>query len=395
MAMRSKFKDGLNYRYSIINPQRLEDRGRGGRRATFAIEKRTYDIKTWKLTGTKRIENVTLDSINSQYRAKSIAFEVARKNVEELVESLYRKDKAVVAQVFSNDNLTQLQTYLDIAYPPARRRKLADFKTVEYECSRAVEALGNVSLLSATQDAIQDAVDAYCGPRANKQRRIITKLTSILKTLRPTEHFKLSKDTEEHGPVKHLAVSEFDLVLRHLPNGHLQTLAKVCFYLGCRVGEACALNLSDLKEARTSVLIDKQIRKSDHEARKVTNRTKNKKRREAFIFDEGIAALKDWIKVKGKLTLDERLHLARYMTEACKKVFADDEGKHLVWHDLRHSYAIRLLDQGLTIDDVADMIGDSVVVAKKHYIGFIVSDARMDRIRSKVNGEASPRRKAA
>jgi len=373
--MLSKIKDGVNYRYTILNPS--------NHRKTFNVEKRVFDLNTWKAISTKRIHHPTLESINLQYTSNKIDFTTARKNLDNLILTLYKSDKAISAVVHSTDNLKTLELYLESRYPIVRRRKLSDFNSARYECQRAIESLGNLSLLSATEKQIQDQVDSYCDGDSNRQRRIINKLKSILAFVRPNEHFELIKDQEEFRVVKHLTETEFNKVLPHLPKYH-QILASVCFHTGARVGETFAFSISDLREKRNTVLINKQITKEDHEAQKVKSRTKNKKIRETFIFPEGISAFKKWVEIKESFTKSERLRLSEVMKAACIKVYPRNKDKHLVWHDLRHSYAIRLLDKGLTIDTVSKLIGDSSKVAEKHYTGFIVSEPSMDLVRSKV-----------
>lgn len=387
--MRSKIKDDINYRFVIRNPS--QTRGNGNR-ASFGIIKREFnsgEVTSSKGADLKPISQEALDSINKRYTAGKLNFEDARKEVEELVENLYIDLKAVKAVVFNTANLKVLQEYLDSCYTEARRKKLSSYSSARSEAERAIEALGGLSIQTATPKQIQDQVDKSLSDNPNKQRRIIFKLRAILNWLRPSESWKhlLTPDNEEQGFVKYLTDEEFIQVRNKLPGELHKTLADVCFNLGCRVGEAVALTLSDLRETRNVVLIAKQITQEGHTKRTVKTKTKNKKIREAFVFPEGVPAIKKWIKIKDQFVAKERKRLAETMTIACRQIFPEDESKHLNWHDLRHCYAIRLLDKGLNIDDVADMIGDSVVVAKKHYVGFIISDARMERIRSKVLGK--------
>lgn len=390
--MRSKIKTDVNFRYVIRNPSRGDSEG-ASRRRYFKIEKRVFDPDTGAamasaLAPLPEERQQALDAINERFSDGRLVFEAAKLEVEELVETLYQDGRLVLACVYNTKNLKVAEEYLKERYTEARRTKLASFAPAEQETNRAIEALGELSIHAATPKQIQDKIDASADGDARKQRRLIFKMRAILNWLRPSERWgdRLVPWDEEYGLVKHLTDEEFLLVLSKLPTEHHKILAQVCFHLGCRVGEACALTLSDLKESRNTVLISKQIRGSDHKAGKVIPRTKNKRKREAFIFPAGVSPLKRWIEIKRGLTVLQRRRLAEVIRAACIELWPDDDSKHLVWHDLRHSYAIRLLDKGLTVDDIADMIGDSVIVAKKHYIGFIVSDARMDRIRLKVIG---------
>jgi integrase len=378
-------KEDVPYRLIILNPSQIPG---GSRRRKFVIEKRLYDQVTWKYIrgsdeGIDEETSTALFSINARYKSQKLNFEDARKEVEQLVHSLYKKDRALSAPVFNTANQRVLDEYLDACYPVARRKKI-DFPQARNEAQRAINALGSLSIQSATAKEMQSAVDKSYDGNPNGQRRVIFKLRAMLAWLRPSESWKyaLVPDDADQKPVKHLSEDDFKLVLPHLPTPAHKEFAKLCFYLGCRVGEGMALTPSDYREKRDCVLIAKQISIAGHAEREVKARTKNKRIREAFLFPAGKGAFRAWTGgLKLELSKEEREKLSREMKKACAKAFGSDETRHLTWHDLRHCYAIRLLDKGLTIDDVADMIGDSVVVAKKHYVGFVVSDARMERIR--------------
>lgn len=384
MMRNVKFKDSINHRYVVRNPNKVTDgESRNGKRAKFALEKRTYKSAAQReIEKCEAVESETLDSINALFAKGDLKFEMARKAVDALVESLYRKEKAVQAIVHNTDNLGAVQIYLDKKYPEARRKKISDYGTVEYSSYKVAEAMGHKSILSASQKEIQEAIDAFCKGDGNRQRRIIARAKSILSALRPGESFELIKEHEDYKPVKFLTPEEFEQVVPHLKHDYIRTLARVCFTTGCRIGETAALNLSDLRtrpDGNVFILVTKQITREGAKTGKVKPRTKNKKDRIACVFPEGVAPLKEWIKIRSKLTLNDRNHLAETLKAACMEVFPEYPEKHLKWHDLRHCYAIRLLENN-TIKDVADMIGDSVVVAEKHYMGFVITDSRMDRV---------------
>jgi integrase len=43
----------------------------------------------------------------------------------------------------------------------------------------------------------------------------------------------------------------------------------------------------------------------------------------------------------------------------------------LTYHDLRHSFGAHLLQRGAKIADVADLLGDDVIVTERHYAGLM------------------------
>ena len=383
--MRTKIKADINFRYLIRNPS--AKRG-DGKRATFAIEKRVFDPGTWKYACSEspdldEVQKSTLKSINARFKDGKLDLEQARKEIEELVSSLYKGDRAIQAVVFNQENRKVLEEYLEAVYPVTKRKKMSDFRSAKNESASAVEALGSVSLQSSSPAKIQDQVDKSCSGNSNKQRRVIFKLRGILNWLRPAESWKhlLTPDNKEHRLVRHVSKTEFeDELVELLPSNRYKVLARVCFYLGCRIGEAMALTTGDLREKVQTVMIMKQITKEGHAKRTVKNKTKNKKNRIAYIFPQGIPALKEWFKIKDTFTTEDRRRAAEVMTAACVKAFTNEESKHMTWHDLRHCYAIRCLDSGMSISDVAKNIGDSILVCEEHYTGFITSDARMEKM---------------
>lgn len=382
--MRKALKESVTFRFTI-KPPAAEGSTAKTKRTTFAIEQR--EIKAGKVLSSKTIKHATLTSINQAFLAKQVNRAQARASVAELVEQLYLEKKAFRAIVHNTANLQILEKYLEWRYPPNVRRKLADFDTARYECVRAVEAVGLISLLSASTAQIQDAVDNCSVGDPNKQRRIISKLNAILAFARPQERIRLSKDAEENKQPKYVTVEEFEKqllpVMKAILPEHIVLAAEVCFYTGARIGEASAFTPADLRESRFEVFIAKQVTKENVKK----NKTKNKKNRICLIFPEGIKAFKKWVEVKGKMTTSDRSRLAEHMRAACEKAFPGIAEKQLKFHDLRHSYAIRLLDKGLTTDYVAKQIGDSAQVCEKHYIGFIVSTVGMDIVRQKVLGK--------
>jgi integrase len=91
--------------------------------------------------------------------------------------------------------------------------------------------------------------------------------------------------------------------------------------------------------------------------------------------------------------MERRLEIrnARYaerVRTAGRKVFPKDTSKHIKFHDLRHSYAIHLLNQGVPIGLVAQALGDSVQVTQENYLGFCLTDEGVSMVRTILDGKA-------
>lgn len=381
---RPRIKEDILYRYRIIPPS-LKKSGSGNHQK-FRVQKWTYNEDRSKVLESESIHDEAVEAINSAYQTKKMDIEKAREQLELHVEKLYKDAGALSAVVFASDNLKAMATYFEKNYPKSRKDRI-DFRPAESETRRAIEALENVSIYGPLED-IQEQIDTVVEGDSVRQRRVVSKLNAIMKIVRPDGSKLIRWPEEQKGMVSHLTDEDFKIVLEHLPKGHMQVLAKVCFYIGCRVGEAMALTPGDLMEKSQQVVINKQIVREDHEKRKVKHKTKNRKLRRAFIFKEGLEALKEWFKVKHKLTLPERNELALNLRRAQIIAFPKDEDLRVTrWHDLRHSYAIKLLSKQLPLDWVARMIGDSPRVCEKYYLGYILNDAMMDTIRKAANSD--------
>lgn len=346
--MRKVLKD-IPFRFTIKHPT--------SGRAAFKIERREGG-------SSKTVEHPILDTINTNLKAGKIDRDTALKNVLDLREQLYLAAGAVRGVVHNDENRKLLERYWKAEY---QHRELVDPQTARYELDRAVEALGMLSIYSATQEQIQAAADAHKG---NKQRRIVAKLEILLRYAGRAD-VRLRKSKKEKKRVKTLTESDFRQILPHLP-GAFQILHRVAYYTGARIGECFAMTEADFNEDKLELRIVGQIDKKGAE-----RGTKNRHDRVALVFPEGVSALKAWFAAKVEITPEQRKQMARYTRAACEAVFKDTS-KHLVFHDTRHCYARLCRERGLTTEDVADLIGDSLLVAKEHYTNFGPTDGIMD-----------------
>lgn len=352
-----KIKSDYPYRFTVKNPT--------NGRATFKIEKRKYDKTTWKVLSSERAELPDLDNINTLYKAKRMDFETARRNVDELVEQLYRDANAITTVVHNNDNYELLERYWNEEYAS---RDLEDPATARSALTRAIDALGSLSIYSAKRDEIQRAVDKFKG---NKQRRIVASLTQLLRFA--GRDFRLRRAKKEKRRVRSLSEDEFRAILPHLPSEPIRILHEVAFYTGARIGECFAIEPEDFNPETDELRIEAQIDK-----RNQRRDTKNDRERVTIVFPAGIESLARWFEIKHEISLDTRKRMATFTRQACVAEFPRDERKHLCFHDLRHCYARLCRERGLSTEDVADLIGDSIIVAKEHYTGFGPTDALME-----------------
>lgn len=310
------------------------------------------------------IKHPTLDSINEAFLSGQIDVPVARKATEDLREQIYKEENSLKAQVSNSDNLRLLEKYWESEYAT---RELIDSEAPKYELIRAVEALNTLSLHSATRQELQAACDKFKG---SKQRRIVSALLRLLKFVGRAD-VGLRRAKPEKRRVKSLTEAEFLKILPYMSES-LQCLHKVAFYTGARIGECFAMEEEDFDESKLELVITGQIDKKG-----VRRDTKNRRDRVTLVFPRGVKALKQWFKMKSWVPLEIRRKIAGITREACEKAFPGNPSKSIRFHDLRHCYAKMCRERGLSTEDVADLIGDSVIVAKEYYTGFGPTDALM------------------
>ncbi len=167
--------------------------------------------------------------------------------------------------------------------------------------------------------------------------------------------------------------------IAHLSQKQAQDLLKACsddfrlmaraaLMTGCRYGELCNLLVDDFKGDHIHIRISKtgkmrDIPLSDAGIRFFNSLTEGKGRNDFLLThkDDG-----EW----------GRSHQTRPMLEACKKAEIEPT---ISFHILRHTYATLLLETkkgkpGMSIRDVAALLGDTVATCEKHY-GHVIQDA--------------------
>jgi integrase len=331
-----------------------------GKRKSFVIVERTILENGKTKDQTLSIPEVAL--INKNLEAGIIDQLVAEKNLKLIIERLSPR------AVHNQDNYKIVDEYWNREYS---LRDLVDPDTAKYALRRSIESIGNLPLASATREELQRAVNQFKG---NRQRRLVAGLNQLLKFLGRPE--RLLKARPERYKVKYLTEPEKNKVLTYIEDPLDKLLHEVCFYTGMRIGEAFAVT----KLENDILYVESQIDRNGLE-----RDTKNRKIRKAYIAENGLHFVKEWLKKRHDYSKD-RTQISKITDKACRLAFPDNEEKHCTFHDLRHSYAIMLLGKGVPISFIAQSIGNSVSVCEKHYTGFKLSDESIDLIRKLMKG---------
>lgn len=186
---------------------------------------------------------------------------------------------------------------------------------------------------------------------------------------------KLKKSKLVHEPVKYLTWQEFELVLAQIRHESLKALAQVAFFTGMRQAEALAgaANTFQLDSEIPQVYVQLQLRaarlRMDGSISKSAVTVPKSKKRAAYIFAEGLPAVRQWLKTYKEFDLS-RTNSTKLLKEACKRAFPNSPEKWMAFNGLRHSYAKAQFEIGVSMGYVAKCLGNTEKVCQEYYSGW-------------------------
>ena len=296
------------------------------------------------------------------------------KQIKEIIKDLLKKDNRCQREVVhNNENHKLLDDYWQKVYS---YRTLENEGSTISELKRVIDVLGTLSIYAATREQIQSAVDnAVSG---NVQRRLVGRLTQLLK-FAGREDVKIRKAKTVYHRVTYLTETDFQKVIAVVSVPILKSLMTLCFYSGLRIGEAYGLTKNSLGAGNDTLRVVGQI---DREGKRKPT-TKTGRTRLAFLLPQGLDAFHYWVNASDeeKATIN-RILVSVDVKSYCRKIFPDSPNKHLTFHALRHSYAIHLISQGISMSLVSQSLGNSLTVCQHYYVGFELTDESVEAIRS-------------
>jgi integrase len=344
-----------------------------GKHRSYRIYRR-HRLKNGK-TQDEYIDIQAIHSLNDRLIAGTASPDTVEKELSMLIDQLYKQDGAKVLKAVANsENRKFFELYWSKEYDDSR--VVQDRRTMYNDFLRALDAIGELSIQTTPVKELQKAINKLPN---KKQRRVANRLNSLLR-------FNKSEDTLKLLPKLHeqpvfITPQELTLLLIHLPEEY-KIAVQFAFYSGLRIGELFALNEMSLREPQR-LWIHQQLYDNGK-----FGATKNRKPRHVNIYPKAVEVFHSWIELKDKLIAEGRMKkwrsiAARTVASACRRAKITP----IVFHDLRHCYAIKLLEDGASLQDVADMIGDGLKVTEEYYVGFLRTNKRLDSILNIMNQE--------
>lgn len=323
--------------------------------------RRSFALVGYRLEGRKKI----YESLKPALRA-----ELVRINSQPLTdEQKYLLIKAIVKREGPREraSLSRLNEELfDVFWKEVYEiRYLEDPESPRYGFLKALRAIEPLSIQSAGVAELQ--IQLKKSLKSNNEIRVATGyLNQILKYLK--RDIKINKPKSETRPVDYLTFMEFEQVLLHL-DGDMRDLAMVLFATGLRLSEAFALRAEDFRNGE--ICVTKQQPRDNK-----IKLPKAHKTGWSLVLPFGIDALMRWLTVPNKTKY--RYMFYGRLIKACELAKVRPVGPH----DLRHSHAIYLLEQGVGLMHIALQLRNHISVCQKHYTGFAHTAGTLDALRA-------------
>jgi integrase len=341
----------------------------GSGRTSFALVRKDD-------SGQKTVEHERIRALNAAMLSRALEVADADHQAMELVRELNatERKKRMGSYVASEANLRLLKRYWEEAYG---RRKIIDKDSAHYRLRRAIEALGPTPLLGAV-DVVQARIDQASKGSVRRQRALAATVNQLRR------HFGVSERVNLEGRTlpefRFLTRDEFIRVNGAVADEHLQLLFSALFHTGVRLGEAYALKREHYRAPALSVMgqVDKQG------ARRAT---KNKRVRKTLVIAEGADDLALWLGLpqSEREAAASRKALPKIWKRACKEAFPRNNEKWTNVHDLRHSYAVHMLERGVSMSLIAKLLGNSLAVCEAYYLNFAHSDDTLTAVAASLN----------
>lgn len=315
--------------------------------------------------------NEVIDDLNIKYKNGEVSLLDSLKIAENERAKIYQLRNEL--RPSSNpENLKILDRYVSWKYLSTHRRKRVMADTIRSgidALNRSILALGDMCLKTTPIKDMQDRIDDLLDGNKGSHDVVVMRLNSLLRFIdRPTTDKLESLPETYDEPVRQISWEDLNIVLDGIDEHLFKVMIMISYFCGLRIGEIFALTKKQVSVNKNwlSIHVNRQM------YRDLTyGLPKRRKIRRAFGFKNG----KEWIDVWNGVHENKRFELrnkdySKMMRKACKQAGVDE----ICFHDLRHCYAINLLNRGLAMTTVARSMGNSEKVCKKHYAGYEINE---------------------
>ncbi len=350
----------------------------------------SFSITKDEITRTSRKQSKfsppELTEINKKFKAKEFSFDTAYLKVLDLKEKELRKingEDSTKNQIFLSENKKQVARLIDkISISKKGKIKSISLGNIEIDYNRILQMLGSESVYTISATELNKRMNNLSYSISVKNK-LICRLNLLLRETK--RDFSLSKYPTIHNEISYITEDELRELLKsfdELKDFGSKEFVKdgivLLFYCGFREGELFAIDKANYNPKNHTYLIKKQIERSHKRSN-----PKNDKERKITVPTGARDSIERWFEYDESLKKIYRVKLSRVVNKVARHFFKD-KSKHISNHDLRHSYAIWCLNKGLSLTDVAFLLGNCLQVCIRHYTGFVASDERLESLSAKL-----------
>jgi len=354
-----------------------------GRQRKYQLEVRDPDLGKWV-----KYKLEAVDVINRRLKTGEINREQAKTRLRELRQLMYKeRDKFKKTRGYCEYNHKVLKRYLQEKYPDRRVKRMVpnSYRAMVYYFEQALSFIPDIPLdteITVLQDAIDKATkftNRSNGTRKiedlskekSKHARMVQHLNFLLKFLGRTE--TLMKFTYEKPEVTYVTEEQLNQMLPLFKDEIVRTLTALCYWTGMRYGETLLLTNKDLI-GNEALNITKQLDKNGQE-----RLPKNKKKRRIYLDKKAKFWLMRWLDIPLEARRDLRTSNRhnKLIKAAAREVqkkddsFPNPEKLNLI--TMRHSRAVYLASNNLSLDIISKTLGNGRAVCERHYAGFVLT----------------------
>ena len=337
----------------------------GYHRKSFSIMKKSQG--KWSVVKTDQTK-----VLNDCYRRGELGFEDCEKQFQEIIAKIYEtRDKDLNSSLSSNMRL--MEEYYAYKYlRKSRKRRLAGSTPAGAlnDLRRAIVSLGQLDMTICPIDKMQEHVDLFFeGYESNgPHKKAVTRVNALLKYCGRPQLDRLETLPDTFSEVKNVSSEEFSDIAQEL-EGLDRILASIAYHSGLRIGEIFALQKAKVRPISGGIVlnVDRQMYRDF-----TYDLPKRRKIRRAFANSQCADDLKAWLDVSEvERNQIRNRRFSKIISNACNNA---NTFHNISFKDLRHCYAINLLNRGATISQVAQNLGNSEQVCRNHYVGYVMTN---------------------
>ena len=344
--------------YSIKKP--------AGARKTFSITRMDVTNGT-KVNST--VNDERLDSINNSFLSRTLDINQAYEAVVALKDSL-KVPPVLATDYVVNKDLCDL--FLD-DYKLTRDVEEITINGTELQLKKLRKVLKNTDFRSLDKHSLYKIIANSELTNHAKDRLIIT--CNMISQFLNTPANIIKKRFQNKNIAEEINYCSEDEMLKTVfvnqeIDPDICIVIQKLFYTGMRTSEFMALQKPNFNKAFLVIRTQKTRNKE-------VKNTKNSKNRAIPLIPAAIGLINDVLRINQEISHTE---ICRRVKQAFKRA-----GYDISPHDLRHSYAMWLRTKNVSIETIAQLLGNRLEVCMRHYAGFSLKENEIENVLAKIS----------